>query len=41
MSKIRVLTYIFDKYNLQIKIVTFPNQEKLLKKNWCLVLQFL
>ena len=32
MSKIRVLTYIFDKYNLHIKIVTFADQEKLLKE---------
>ena len=32
MSKVRVLTYRFHIYNLQTKIVSFPNQEKLLKE---------
>ena len=32
MSKIRVLTYRFDIYNLQTKTVSFPDQEKLLKE---------
>ena len=32
MSKIRVLTYRFGIYNLQTKIVSFPDQEKLLKE---------
>ena len=40
MSKIRVLTYRLDIYNLQTKIVLFADQKKLL---WevMLVLQFL
>ena len=29
MSKIRVLTCRFDMYNLQTKIVSFPDQDKL------------
>ena len=32
MSKIRVSTQRLDKYNLQNKIVSFPDQEKLLKE---------
>ena len=32
MSKIRVLTYRFDIYNLQTKTVSYPDQEKLLKE---------
>ena len=32
MSKIRVLIYRHDIYNLQTKIVSFPDQEKLLKE---------
>ena len=32
MSKIKVLTYKFDIYNLQTKIVSFADQEKLLKE---------
>ena len=32
MSKIRVLNLRFDIYNLQTKIVSFPDQEKLLKE---------
>ena len=32
MYKIRVLTYRFDIYNLQTKILSFPDQEKLLKE---------
>ena len=32
MSKIKVLTYKFDIYNLQTKIVSFADQEKLLKQ---------
>ena len=32
MSTIRVLVYRHDIYNLQNKIVSFPDQEKLLKE---------
>ena len=32
MSKIRVWTYWLDIYNLQIKIVSFADQEKSLKE---------
>ena len=32
MSKIRILTYRLDIYNLQTKIVPFADQEKLLKE---------
>ena len=32
ISKIRVLTYRPDLYNLQAKILSFPDQEKLLKE---------
>ena len=32
MSKIRVLIYRLDIYNLQIKIVAFQDQEKLLEE---------
>ena len=32
MYKIRVLTYRFDIYNLQTKILFFPDQEKLPKE---------
>ena len=32
MSKIRVLTYRLEIYNLQTKIVSFADQEKLLKE---------
>ena len=32
MSKIRLLTYRFDIYNLLTKTVSFPDQEKLLKE---------
>ena len=32
MSKIRLLIYRLDIYNLQTKIVSFPDQEKLLKE---------
>ena len=32
MSKIKVLTYKFDIYNLQTKIVSFADQKKLLKE---------
>ena len=32
MSKIRVLIYRLGTYNLRIKVVSFPDQEKLLKK---------
>ena len=31
MSTIRVLIYRLDIYNLQTKLVSFPDQEKLLK----------
>ena len=40
MSKIRVLTYRLDIYNLQTKIVSFADQEKL-QKEVVLSLQFL
>ena len=32
MSKIRLLSYRLDIYNLQTKIMSFPDQEKLLKE---------
>ena len=32
MSKIRIFTYRLDTYNLQTKIVSFADQEKLLKE---------
>ena len=32
MSKIRVLIYNLDKYNLETKIVSFPDHENLLKE---------
>ena len=32
MSKIRVSIYTLDKYNLQTRIVSFPDHEKLLKE---------
>ena len=32
MSKIRVLIYILDIYNFQTKILSFPDQERLLEE---------
>ena len=32
MSKIGILIYILDKYNLQTRIVSFPDLKSLLKK---------
>ena len=32
MSKITILVYTLDKYNLQTRIVSFPDHEKLLKE---------
>ena len=32
MSKIRILIYTLDKYSLQTRIVSFPDQEKLVKE---------
>ena len=32
MSKITILIYTLDKYNLQTRIVSFPDHEKLLKE---------
>ena len=32
MSKIEILTYTLDKYNLQTRIISFPDHEKLLKE---------
>ena len=32
MSETRILIYTLDIYNLQTRIVSFPDQEKLLKK---------
>ena len=32
MSKIKILIYTLEKYNLQTRIVSFPDQENLLKE---------
>ena len=32
MSTIRIIIYTLDKYNLQTRIVSFPDHEKLLKE---------